>query len=286
MMTEDQAWQAEAETAKFTFMSYASTKGIQAPHFVRYVIDQVLVPLIGAQNLNNGGYNIYTTLDLKLEKKVEQIAYDHLYKPLYDPYLGSYGPLSIQNNVNNAAVVVMNPYNGEILAMDGSANYKDNSRKVRGQYNAALALRQPGSSIKPIIYSTAFEMGWYPAMIIPDHKTIYPAGKPPAYYAPRNYDGTFHKGFAMTARNAIANSFNIPAIDTLEFAGIPNVLNMAARMGLTEMANRRLSTLGPSIAIGTVEVSLLHLTGAYATFANRGVRVPPTSILEITASPG
>src|SRR5213596_1054546 len=78
-----------------------------------------------------------------------------------------------------------------------------------------------------------FEMGWYPAMIIPDHKTIYPAGKPPDYYAPRNYDGTFHKGFAMTARNAIANSFNIPAIDTLEFAGIPNVLNMAARMGLT-----------------------------------------------------
>src|SRR6266705_2406625 len=75
MITEDQARQAEAETAKFTFMSYASTKGIQAPHFVRYVIDQVLVPLIGAQNLYNGGYNIYTTLDLKLEKKVEQLAY-------------------------------------------------------------------------------------------------------------------------------------------------------------------------------------------------------------------
>ena len=289
MITEDQARQAEAETAKFTFMSYASTKGIQAPHFVRYVIDQVLVPLIGAQNLYNGGYNIYTTLDLKLEKKVEQIAYDHLYKPLYDPYLGSYGPLSIQNNVNNAAVVVMNPYNGEILAMDGSANYKNNSRKVRGQYNAALALRQPGSSFKPITYATAFEMGWYPAMIIPDHKTVYPSqisGNPPEYYTPQNYDGTFHSGFPMTVRNAIANSFNIPAIDALEYVGIPNVLNTAARLGLSEVASRSPSSFGPSLALGTAEVSLLHLTSAFATFANQGVRVPPTSILEITNNQG
>src|SRR6266567_5858899 len=165
--------------AKFTFKQF--THGMQAPHFVQYVIDQVLVPLIGAQNLYDGGYNIYTTLDLNLEKKVEQIAYAHLYKQVYDPYLNSYGPLSIQHNVNNAAVVVMNPYTGEILAMDGSANYNDRSPQVRGQYNAALALRQPGSSFKPIIYATAFAMGWYPAMIIPDHKTIYPAGRPPDY---------------------------------------------------------------------------------------------------------
>lgn len=289
MITEDQALQAETEMAKYTFKSYASTKGIQAPHFVRYVIDQVLVPLIGAQNLYNGGYNIYTTLDLKLEKKVEQIAYDHLYKSLYDPYLGSYGPLSIRNNVNNAAVVVMNPYNGEILAMDGSANYNNNSRQVRGQYNAALALRQPGSAFKPIVYATAFEMGWYPAMIIPDHKTTFPSqlsGNPPQYYTPSNYDLRFHSGFPMTVRNAIANSFNIPAIDALEYAGTPNVLNTAARLGLSEVADRSPSSFGPSLALGTSEVSLLHLTSAFATFANQGVRVPPTSILEITSNQG
>lgn len=279
MITPAQATQAHNEMAKYTFK--ATSDGIQAPHFVHYVIDQVLVPLFGAQNLLDGGYNIYTTLDLGLEQKVEQIVYDNLYDNIY-----GYGSLSTLHNVNNAAVVVMNPFNGEILAMDGSANYKDNSPQVRGQYNGALALRQPGSSIKPVVYATAFEMGWYPAMIIPDHKTIYPAGQPPNYYAPSNYDGTFHTGFPMTARNAIANSFNIPAIDTIEFTGIPNVLNMAARLGLTEMASRPLNTLGPSTAIGTVEVSLLHLTGAYATFADRGVRVPPTSILEITDSQG
>src|SRR5216684_4630219 len=117
MITSDQALQAENEMANYSFKSYASTQGMQAPHFVRYVIDQVLVPLIGAQNLYNGGYNIYTTLDLNLEKKVEQIAYSHLYQQVYDPYLGTYGPLNVTNNVNNAAVMVMSTFTGEILAM-------------------------------------------------------------------------------------------------------------------------------------------------------------------------
>jgi membrane peptidoglycan carboxypeptidase len=129
-------------------------------------------------------------------------------------------------------------------------------------------------------------MGWYPAMILQDHQTIYPTRVADGYYTPPNYDGHFHTGFPMTVRNAIANSFNIPAVDTIEFAGIPNVLNTAARLGLTEIASKPLSDFGPSLALGTAEVSLLHLTGAYATFANQGVRVPPTAILEITNSQG
>src|SRR5258707_11699860 len=287
MISNKQAHQAEQEMAKFAFKQF--THGMQAPHFVQYVIDQVLVPLIGAQNLYDGGYNIYTTLDLDLEKKVEQITYNHLYKVNCDNYFGCYGPLNTSNNVNNAAVVVMNPANGEILAMNGSAKYNDNNPQVRGEYNSALALRQPGSSFKPVVYSTAFEMGWYPAMILQDHQTIYPtlvSNNPPKYYEPPNYDGHFHTGFPMTVRNAIANSFNIPALDGLEFAGIPNVLNTAGRLGITEVSNRDPRTLGPSLALGTAEVSLLDLTSAYATFANRGVRVPPTSILEITDSQG
>ncbi len=285
MITKVQANEAAAEIAKHDSIKPFNPT-IQAPHFVHYVIDDVLVPMLGADNLLDGGYNIYTTLDLDLEKKVEQITYDHLYKVQYDNYLGTYGPLNVQNNVNDAAVVVMNPQTGELLAMNGSANYKDTSPQVRGQDNVTLEYRQPGSAFKPIVYATAFEMGWYPAMIIPDHKTVYPAGQPPKYYSPQNYDGTFHSGFPMTVRNAIANSFNIPAIDAIEFAGIPNVLNMAARLGLSEVASRKLSTLGPSMAIGTVEVSLLHFTSAYATFANQGVRVPPVSVLEITDGQG
>lgn len=290
MITSQQEQQAEHEMAKFNFKPYVDPSKIQAPHFVHYLIDQVLVPLLGAQNLYTGGYNIYTTLDLNVEKKVEQIAYYRLYQDPCSQYLGCDGPLYKSHNVNNAAVVVMDPFNGEILAMDGSANYNNTNPKVRGEFNSAVdALRQPGSSIKPVIYATAFEMGWYPAMVIPDHETIYPtrdSSSPSGYYTPQNYDQKFHSSFPMTVRNAIANSYNIPAVDTLEYAGIPNVLNMAGRLGLTTIANQPLSKLGPSLALGSKEVSLLSLTDAYATFANQGVRVAPTSILEITDSQG
>lgn len=287
MITQQQALKAETEMAKFNFASYSALQGTNAPHFVRYVIDNELIPLVGAQNLYDAGFNVYTTLDLTLEQKVEQIAYSHLYQVTCDNYLGCYGPLNTVNNVNNAAVVVEDPFNGEILAMDGSAQYNNSSPQVSGEVNAALALRQPGSSFKPVVYATAFEMGWYPAMIIPDHQTTYPtliSQNPLQYYTPSNYGDVFHSNFPMTVRNAIANSINIPAIDALEFAGIPNVVNTAGRLGLTEIANQPLSQLGPSMAIGSKEVSLLHLTGAYATFADQGVRVPQTSILEITNS--
>ena len=128
------------KAAKFNFQSYSALQNVQAPHFVHYVIDNVLDPLLGTQNVYNGGYNIYTTLDLTLEKKVEQITYSHLYQRTCDNYLGCYGPLDTQNNVNNAAVVVENPFNGEILAMDGSANYNDNGPLVRGKFNAATVV--------------------------------------------------------------------------------------------------------------------------------------------------
>jgi membrane peptidoglycan carboxypeptidase len=129
-------------------------------------------------------------------------------------------------------------------------------------------------------------MGWYPGMIVPDQKTFYPIKTEKGYYAPQNYDGTFHTGYPMTIRTALANSYNIPAIDTLMYAGIPNVQNMAARLGLSEIADLPLKDFGPSMAIGAREVSLLHMTGAYATFANRGVRVPPTAIAEIRGNMG
>jgi membrane peptidoglycan carboxypeptidase len=289
MITAQQEQQAIQETQKFNFKSYVNPDAIQAPHFVQYVIDDVLVPLLGAQNLYTGGYNIYTTLDLNLEKKVEQIAYYRLYQDSCPQYLGCLGPLYKSHNVNDAAVVVMDPFNGEILAMDGSASYNNTSKKVDGQFNAALALRQPGSSIKPVVYATAFEMGLYPAMVFPNHLTIYPtpdSGSPYGYYAPQDYGGVFLNDFPQTIRNDLANSLNVPAVDAIEYTGIPNVLNMAARLGLTSISSLPPSKLGPSMALGSEAVSLLSLTDAYATFANQGVRVAPTSILEITNNQG
>ena len=161
---------------------------------------------------------------------------------------------------------------------------------MQGQDNAALAMRQPGSSFKPIVYATAFEMGWYPAMIVPDHKTIYPVCDtsvvPPKCYSPQNYDGTFHTQYPMTIRTAVANSFNIPAIDAIEYAGVNNVVNMAGRLGLSEIQNLPADQQVPSMAIGSKEVTPLDMTTAYSTFANKGVRMPQTSVLEITDNSG
>ncbi len=286
MITRQQQQDAQKEMQDFQFRPYSVTHKMQAPHFVNYVIDQ-LEHLLGPDVLKNGGYNIYTTLDIDLEKKVEQIVYEHLYQPQRDTYLGYYGPLYRTNNVNNGAAVVIDPATGEILAMDGSASTdpQQSSLQMQSDYNAAISPRQPGSSFKPFVYATAFEMGWYPAMIVQDHKAYYPNGnnKP---YTPQNYDGTFHTGYPMTLRTAVANSFNIPAITTLEYAGIPNVVSMVERLGLTEFTKRPLNSLGPSMALGSVEVSPLHMTAAYATFANKGVRVPSISILKIENAQG
>ena len=122
MITKQQMTDAETETARFTFQPYSVTHHLQAPHFVNYVIDNILAPMLG-NRLADGGLNVYTTLDLDLEKQIEQLVYDKLYKQQQDNYLGVYGPLNVTNNLNNAAVVVINPKNGEILAMDGSANF-------------------------------------------------------------------------------------------------------------------------------------------------------------------
>ncbi len=287
-ITEKQMTQAEQEMAKYTFTSHSVNNATLAPHFVRYVIDDVLIPLIGAQNLEDGGYSIYTTLDLTLEKKVEQIAYNKLYTQQYSDYLGNV-VLSRDYNVNNAAAVVMNPYNGEILAMDGSAKYDMNTPQIRGEDNVALEQRQPGSSFKPVVYSTDFEMGWYPAMVIPNHATTYPVKDPTSpsgFYQPGNYGNTFLNKLPSTIRNTLANSFNIPAVDAIMYAGVGNVQNMAARLGLSEVANLNPVNVGPSMALGSAGVSLLDMTSAYSTFANKGVHVPPTSILEITNNEG
>lgn len=290
MITKSQMQKAQDETAKFTFLTYSQTHHIQAPHFVTYVINNVLVPMLG-NRLADGGLNVYTTIDLDLEKQVENIVYNKLYQQQLDNYQGYYGPLNITNNLHNAAVVVMNPKNGEILAMDGSANFNQNSPQMQGQDNAALDLRQPGSSFKPIVYATAFEMGWYPAMIVPDHKTIYPSdcSQPIGSkdcFSPQNYDESFHTQYPMTIRTAVGNSFNIPAVDGIEYAGVDNVVNMAGRLGLSEIVNLPATRKGPAMALGADEVTPLNMTGAYATFANKGVRIPPTSVLEITDNQG
>jgi membrane peptidoglycan carboxypeptidase len=294
-ITESMVQQAEALTAKMTFTRYV--RHIRAPHFVYWVIQQ-LEAQIGAETLLNGGFNIYTTIDASLEDFVEKAVRRHLDKPEYQPFVGDYGPLNKVHNVNDSAVVVMNAKTGEILAMNGSADWYSHNRKVGGNFNAATAYRQPGSSFKPIVYAAAFQMGWYPGLVLPDKKTYFPTGgrqTDPQHnaYHPVDYGGGYHN-LNSNIRLDIANSFNVPAVKAFEFAGMKNVVNMARRLGISAIDeavaayNAKHGTkagvpqlFGPAMALGTAGVPLVQMVGAYQVFADQGVRVPPKSILDI-----
>jgi len=259
--------QEEAEGALAQPLQYSTAPlaAIKAPHFVLWVESQLEAnPKYGQQGIYQRGLEITTTIDVRLQELAEQIVRDHVSR------LGNF-------NVHDGALVAINPATGEILAMVGSADYT--TAAIQGEVNVALALRQPGSSIKPITYLAAFLKGWNPATIIDDVPSEFP-GNPP--YRPKNYDGQFHG--RVTARTALANSYNIPAVKTLQFVGIPAMLDLARRMGITTFKDP--SQYGLSLTLGGGEVKLLELTAAYGVFATGGLRIAPVSMLKVTDSQG
>jgi 1A family penicillin-binding protein len=256
---------SEAEAAKAKDMELQPPQlRVEAPHFVTWV-QQLLEEKYGADVLYRSGLRVTTTLDSRLQTIAQQEARAHL-EQLQD------------RHATNAALVAIKPDTGEILAMLGSADFYD--AEIDGQVNVALRLRQPGSSIKPVTYVTAFEKGWTPATLIWDVTTEFQdaLGRP---YVPKNYDGEEHG--PVLVREALARSLNIPAVKTLDFVGLPAMLDTAHRLGI-ESLNR--PDYGLSLTLGGGDVTLLELTSAYATFANGGQRVPPVAILRIEDSSG
>ena len=248
---------------------------IKYPHWVNYVY-QLLEDRYGADGLYRSGYTVYTSLDPNIQDMAQQVLYDQI--------------RSISGvNVHNGAVVVINPRNGEILAMVGSPDFNDSEHS--GQVNMAVSPRQPGSAIKPLIYAAAFEKGWTPATLIWDVESSFsPTGKaedllysPP--YRPTNYDGLFHG--PVLAREALASSLNIPAVKALQFVGLYDDPLTEQTEGFIPFAKRlHMDSLdkagyGLSVALGGGEVTLLELTDAYAVLANNGKYIAPCAILEI-----
>ncbi|MFN2169564.1 MAG: transglycosylase domain-containing protein, partial [Anaerolineae bacterium] len=255
----------EAKAAKAEELSLQPfTFDVQAPHFVIW-IQQQLEQKYGPDVLYRSGLRVTTTLDSRLQDLAQQEAQAHLVA-LKDQH------------ATNAALVAMQPSTGEILAMLGSADFYD--EEISGQVNVALRPRQPGSSIKPITYVTAFEKGWTPATLIWDVVTEFKDSLGRSY-VPQNYDHKEHGPVLL--RGALARSLNIPAVKTLEFVGLPAMLDTAHRLGVDSL-NR--ADYGLSLTLGGGEVTLLEMTGAYAVFANEGRRVPPVSILRIEDSAG
>lgn len=266
----------ELAEARSTNVSFATTgtSGIIAPHFVFYILNQ-LEQAYGTSALVSG-LKVTTTLDTDLQIKSESIV-------------NTYALANEKNGgAHNAALTAVDPATGQILAMVGSRNFFDTA--IDGQYNATLAMRQPGSTMKPFIYALALMRGYTRDTVVFDVPTQFSTACSPEAvlnnknpcYAPHDYDNTFRG--AMTFETALAQSINIPAVKVLYLVGIQSAINLARSMGLTTLGDAK--QYGLTIVLGGGEVRLLDLVGAYAAFANDGVKNTPTGILEVDDSQG
>jgi 1A family penicillin-binding protein len=259
-----------AITAKEAEEAYAEELHIKqpaseifAPHFVMFIRSQ-LSERYGARYVSQGGLKVYTTLDLDLQEKVQAIVTDEVEK--------------IKNlNVSNGAAMVTDARTGQILAMVGSKNYWDPDG---GNFNVTTALRQPGSSIKPITYASAFKLGYSPGNVILDtpisFKNFWET------YTPVNYDGRFHG--AVSVRTALGSSYNIPAVKMLSAIGLPEMLKTAKDLGITTLNDT--NRYGLSLTLGGGEVKMLDMMSVYGTFSQNGNRHSIKGVIKITDSKG
>ena len=259
----DEAWNTPLQPQTRT------SEVLGAPHFTQYVKDYVREKY-GDDAFLKGGLQIWTSIDLDLQAQAEAIVQENM------PFLNAY-------RRNNAAMVVMVPYTGEVLAMVGSADFNDPT--IGGQINYALANLQPGSSIKPVIYAAAFESGWNPATVVMDDTMrVETPGAPEPYYEPKNYTGQSYG--AVTVRTALSNSLNIPAVKAIQYAGVDHAYDLGRRMGIETGMPASPENYGLSLALGSGEIPLLEHTNVYATFANQGKFVAANPIVKITDSNG
>lgn len=258
-ITKDQAGQAFEEELSFN----SQNSQIKAPHFVMYA-RELLAQKYGEKVVSQGGLKVVTSIDLDTQALAENIVSDEVTK------LSSL-------NVTNGAAMITDAKTGQILAMVGSKDYYD--PKI-GNYNVALSPRQPGSSIKPITYSTAFKQGYSPGTVMLDTPTVFKNAW--ETYTPVNYDGKFHG--PVTIRTALGSSFNVPAVKMLALVGIPNMIQTAKDLGITTLNDP--NRYGLSLTLGGGEVRLIDMMSVYGTFSQMGVKHQPTALLKVTDSNG
>ncbi len=249
---------------------------IEAPHFIWLIKDQIdKLTFTGVLN-SRQSLVVRTTLDLDVQHLAEEILKRRV-------EIFEREDAAISHNVNNAALVVIDPQNGEILGLVGSADYFDAS--IDGALDMATSPRQTGSAFKPFIYALALnptrQNPWTAATSILDVSTTFLThdGTP---YTPVNYDSRAHG--PVSVRQSLGSSLNIPAVKTLQQVGIESTLELAGRLGITSLSDPQQYDL--SLALGGGEISLLELSTAYAALANNGYFTGSYSILDIQDADG
>lgn len=215
-----------------------------APHFTSWLLSRSdAAPASGV---------LRTTLDLALQSEVEGEV-RHAVQQLAN------------QEVQHAAAVVLDNATGDVLAWVGSPDFNANS----GQVDMVLSHRQPGSALKPFVYALAFDRGVTAATVLDDisHSWQTPSG----LYRPRNYDRREHG--PVRAREALASSYNIPAVRLADQVGVPAVLHTLRDAGFDALT-RSAEHYGLGLALGDGDVSLIELSNAYRAFTNGGVWRP------------
>jgi len=284
--------QEEAEQAKKEKLNFAPPRAsIRAPHFVMY-IKEYLIDKYGENFVEQGGLNVFTTLDWNLQEEAEKIVKEGAEK----------NEKLVQ--AANASLVALNPKNGEILAMVGSKDYwspplPKNCRpgldcRFDPHVNVTTRARQPGSAFKPFVYATAFKKGYTPETVLFDTPTEFnpncnPDGTPGPLikdpkdcYHPQNYDGKFRG--PVNLRQALAQSLNLPSVKLLYLAGMQNTIKTAQTLGITTL--NQPDRYGLSLVLGGAEVNLLEMASSFGAFAQEGILHSKTGILRIENSKG
>lgn len=276
-INEEEKTKAEKEKVKFIIKGDQTLK---APHFSIFV-RSYLEQKYGKDIVEQKGLRVITTLDYDLQVKAEELV-----RKFAEENRKKF-------NAKNAGLVAIDPKTGQILVMVGSKDYFNTEED--GNFNVTLAHRQPGSSIKPFVYATAFKKGYTPSTVVFDLNTEFNSScnpdhtpkpgtntRPDECYSPENYDRVFRG--PVTFRNALAQSINVPSVKVLYLAGLKESLETIKDMGITTLNQPQ--RYGLTLVLGGGEVSLLELTGGYAVFANNGIRNPVNGILRIEDSEG
>lgn len=269
----------EHETALAQNLEFKSIDDdIQAPHFV-IMVKEYLSSKYGETAIENGGFKIITTLDSNLQSIAEETVskYSKINKERY--------------KATNAALAAIDPKTGHLLALVGSKDYFNVADE--GNFNVAIANRQPGSAFKPFAYAAALEKGYPDDTIVFDLKTEFnpncelngsqtkDASGIDCYH-PQNYDGRYRG--PVTFRQGLAQSLNVPSVKVLYLAGINETMALAENMGITTLGDK--SRFGLSLVLGGAEVKLVDMVSAYGVFANEGMRNPWSFIQKVESSNG
>ncbi len=253
-ITEAEKQAALAEQLVYSEVESSDTSNV-APHFTEMVLNE-LYEKYGEERVTRSGYQVRTTLDLSLQKKLnENIAsnMDHIQA----------------NDGSNASGIAIDPTTGEIRALAGSADWNN---ETFGKVNMATTPRQPGSTFKSIYYADGLARGVItPATILKDEATDFGGYKP--QNATRQYYGN------VTVRSALARSLNIPAVKVMQKVGLNDSIAAAKRVGITTLKDD--TDYGLSLAIGSAEVPLTEMTNAYAAYANQGQQFNTTIVRQI-----